>query len=356
MQPEDIREQMVPITVNTLYGQDLLVSDQDLTLTIDRFGERYIEPAAEIIANMIDGDGCDQYVNVFNFTGTPGVVPTTLDTYAQAGVVLHDAAVPNTNMKALVITPKAESKALGFQNNLFNPQRDVSLQYQTGKMSGGGPILGFKWSMDQNIGRQLIGTLGTSNPTMSATANQTGTSIATTGWQASTTVLNVGDVFSIVGVDAVNPISFRDTGSLRTFVVTAPVTSASDTTATINFQPPINADTTSPFQTVTALPGASAAILVYNQAYASSGIANISALTSAQMLAFHRDAFTFVCVDLELPGGLDWSERVSHPRLNVSMRLTRGFDIKENRRYTRLDLLGGWKTTRPEMACRIAGS
>jgi len=72
MQPEDIREVPFPITVNRLWGQDLQISDQDLTMTIDRFGERYIEPAVETIANTIDGEGCDQATNVYNFVGCLG--------------------------------------------------------------------------------------------------------------------------------------------------------------------------------------------------------------------------------------------------------------------------------------------
>ena len=347
MNPEDIREQMVPITVNRLWGQDLLVSDQDLTLTIDRFGERYIEGGTETIANMIDGEGLDQYINIFNQVGTPGTIPTTLDTYATAGTVLQDSGVPQTNQLSLVINPRMQAKALGFQNNLFNPAKEISQQYLTGRM---GTALGFKWSMDQNVARQTLGTLTGSTPVVNG-ANQTGSSLITNGWANSTLVLKAGDIISVSSCDAVNPVSFRDTGSFRTFVVTADTTSDGSGNATIPISPDINIDTTAPFQTVVASPANGSAILVYGVAAAS--FSTISAITSAQALAFHRDAFTFVCVNLELPGGLDWSERVTHPKLGISMRLTRGFDIKENRRYTRLDVLGGWKTTRPEMAVRI---
>ena len=352
MQPEDIREQMIPITVNRLYGQDLLISDQDLTLTIDRFGERYVEPATEIIANMADGEGCDQWVNVYNCVGTPGTVPTTLDTYASAGVALDDMAVPpSPGMRALVVTSRAQAKALGFQNNLFNPPKEVSEQYRTGKM---GIAVGWKWNMDQNIGRQTVGYTNTANPIVTSVSAD-GTNVVTSGWAASQTVLKAGDIVAFGGSNAVNPISFRDTGALRTFVVTQDIASDVSGNATIYISPSINTDTTSPFQTVTASPLANAAVYVYGIG-TGTALNNISQVSSAQMLGFHRDAFTFVCVPLELPGGLDWSERVTHPRLGVSMRLTRGFDIKENRRYTRLDLLGGWKTTRPEMAVRIAAN
>ncbi len=61
-------------------------------------------------------------------------------------------------------------------------------------------------------------------------------------------------------------------------------------------------------------------------------------------------------VKLELPGGMEWSEEVSNPRVGISIRLVRGYSIKDNQKYTRLDVLGGIKTIRPEFACRIASN
>ena len=350
MQPESIRETVVPVTVNQLWGQDLQISDQDLTMTIDRFGERYVEPAVQIIANMIDTAILNLYTSVYNFSGTPGVLPTSLSTYTDAGVVLADSAMPKGRMTSLLVNPRSEAAVLGFGPNIFNPAKTIGEQYLTGKM---GEAVGFKWSMDQNIQRQVVGLCATSTPVVNA-ANQTGNSITTSGWAASTQVLNTGDIVQFAGVDSVNPISYNDTGSLRSFVVTAPVVSSNAGVATIPISPDLNNDTTSCFQTVTALPANNAAVYVYGVAAANLG--NISGVTSAQNLAFHRDAFTLVIVKLELPGGMEWSEEVSNPRVGISIRLVRGYSIKDNQKYTRLDVLGGVKTIRPEFACRICSN
>jgi hypothetical protein len=341
---------MVPITINTLWGQDMLISDQDLTLTIDRFGERYIEGAVSAIANMIDGDGCDQYKNIYNFVGTPGVLPADLSTYTGAGVVLSNHAVPRDTMRALVVDPDMEAKALGFGANLFNPAKTIGDQYMSGKM---GSAVGFKWNMDQNIARHQLGTLTSSTPLIDL-GGQTGSSINTKGWAVSTAILKEGDILTFAGTNGINPASFRDFGKLRTFRVTADVSSDGSGNAAVPIEPPLVVDADSPFQTATASPADGAVIKVYGVAAAS--FSTITGVSSAQGLTFHREAFTVAIVNLELPGGMDWSERVVHPRLGVSMRLVRGFDIKENRRYTRLDVLGGWKTTRPEMACRVASA
>src|SRR5262249_8902758 len=119
LRPEDIRETVVPITLNRLWGCDLDISDQDLTLTIDRFGERYIEPAVAIIANRVDGEGLDQFVNVFNVVGIPGTVPTSLSTYVNAGVQLDNMATPeNSMLRSAIVNPAMQGAILGFGSNL----------------------------------------------------------------------------------------------------------------------------------------------------------------------------------------------------------------------------------------------
>lgn len=352
MQPESIRETVVPVTVNRLWGQDLQISDQDLTMTIDRFGERYVEPAVQIIANMIDTGILAEYVNVYNLAGTPGVLPTSLTTYTDAGVNLSDSAMPKGRMTSLIVNPRSEAAVLGFAANIFNPAKTIGEQYITGKM---GEAVGFKWSMDQNVQRQTVGLCASSTPVITV-ANQSGNLILTSGWNASTQVLNRGDIVSFAGCNSVNPVSFNDTGTLRTFVITADVISDAGGLASLPISPDLNNDVTSPFQTVTALPGANAKIFVYNVNGVPASLANISGVSSAQNLAFHRDAFTLVIVKLELPGGMEWSEEVSNPRVGISIRLVRGYSIKDNQKYTRLDVLGGIKTIRPEFANRIAAN
>lgn len=348
MKPEPIREQLVPIAINTLWGQDLEITDQDLTLTIDRFGERYVEPACQTIANAVDGDLCDQYLNIFSTVGTPGTVPTSLSTYTAAGVKLANLACP-PGMRSVVVNPDMEANVLGFASNIFNPAKTISEQYMTGKM---GTAVGFKWSMDQNIGRQTVGTLTGSTPIISG-ANQSGAAITTSGWAVSTAVLNQGDTVQFAGVNSVNPISYRDTGKLADFLITANVISDGGGLATLPISPDINFDGTSPFQTVVAGPADAAVIRVYSTLAAN--FANITGQSTAQALAFHRDAFCLAIVKQELPGGMEWSEFAANPKQSLWIRLVRGYSILDNKKYTRFDVLGGVKTIRPELACRICG-
>jgi hypothetical protein len=59
------------------------------------------------------------------------------------------------------------------------------------------------------------------------------------------------------------------------------------------------------------------------------------------------------CADLQLPGGVDRAARISSKRLGMSIRMVRAYDINNDAWPCRLDVLYGWKTVYPELACRI---
>jgi hypothetical protein len=126
-------------------------------------------------------------------------------------------------------------------------------------------------------------------------------------------------------------------------VVTDDVSSDSSGNATIPVSPAVISS--GAFQTVNALPADNAALTIL-------GAANT---VTPQNLAFHRDAFTLACVDLEMPGGVDWAARVSSKKLGISMRMVRQYDINNDAFPCRVDVLYGWLCVRPELACRIAG-
>lgn len=71
-------------------------------------------------------------------------------------------------------------------------------------------------------------------------------------------------------------------------------------------------------------------------------------------LAFHKDAFTMVTADLELPKGVDMADRASHA--GISIRFIRDYNINNNTRGCRLDILYGFKTLRPELAVKVYGT
>jgi len=94
-----------------------------------------------------------------------------------------------------------------------------------------GTALGFKFNEDVNVYRHTVGNLGTAGAPTSIplvdgpTITNNGATILTKGWDSSVAILKQNDIVSFAGAYAVNPISYRNVGKLRTFVVTADVTS-----------------------------------------------------------------------------------------------------------------------------------
>lgn len=336
---ENQTETYVPLTLNKQRGVDVQFTSADMKLSMDDFSERFLKPAMANVSNFIDYDGLQQFVNVQNFVGTPGTTPSTLTPYLAAGALMDNMAAPRDDMRSVVVGATANASLVGALTTIFNPNKEISEQYRDGNM---GRAVGFKFSMDQNVAMQTIGTY--SGTPIVAGASQTGSSLATSGWGNSlATLLNVGDCFTIAGVFAVNPQTRQSTGQLCNFVVTATASSNGSGLSTIAIYPAIT--TSGQFQTVTASPANSAAITVYGA----------SGTVTPSNLAYHRDAFVLASADLPLPGGVDMAARVASKKTGLSVRMIRNYDIVNDMFPCRIDVLYGYATVYPELACRIQG-
>lgn len=338
---ENLVETQVPVTLTTQFGVDFEVTSTQMTLQIDEFSDRFIKPAVAKIANQIDSDGLSlASTAIYNAVGTPGTTPSTLQTYLSAGALLDKTATPRDGQRSVVINPDGQATIVGALSGLFNDTTEVSKQYKTGTMGLTG---GLKWSMDQNVANHTVGPLG-GTPAVNG-ANQTGASLITNGWTAAAALrLNQGDIFTIAGVFGVNPQSYQSTGSLQQFVVTANVNSDGTGAATIPISPAIV--TSGSGQTVTASPASGALLTVL-------GAANT---VTPQNIAFHKDAFTLACADLDLPkAGIIEGARYSDDQLGMSIRYISAYDVTNDLWISRFDVLYGWAVLRPELACRIQG-
>jgi len=347
---QDVNETTVPITMEQEFGIDWAFSDYDLTLTIDEFTKRYLEPAGKRLAAELDARIAARfYRGVANFSGTAGTTPSTAQSVLDAAVLLDNNACPRDDNRMLALTPLANAKLVGGMSGLFNDQATQGRQLKTGMMATN---LGLDFIMSQNLPTHTVGGLGgtplinganqglinsgaTDNPYASST------SLITDGWTAAAANrLKRGDVFTIAGVFSVNPETKQNTGLLQQFVVTADAASDGSGNLTATIYPAIIAG--GAYQNVTARPADNAAITVLT------GSANTS---YGQNILFHRDAFTLVTADMEVPNGMDMAEKAMHE--GVALRFVRGFDITNNRRICRFDMLAGYGLLRPEWAVRL---
>ena len=355
LQIESAVETYVPLTLNTQFGVDMAFTTQDLTLNISDFSDRFIKPAVAAIANKIDYDGLQQFVNVYNLVGTPGQLTDGATTQAEAISTilgarerLNQMAAPVDEDRHFVVDPAIEVGIVSGLTNLFNPAGTISRIFQKGAL--GDSTLGFNFAMDQNVGNYTAGSFVVGTDTM-AVAAQAGGSVQNNAQSTftmsatvtSTKTLTVGTVFTIPGVYAVNPQNRQSTGSLANFVVTEAVTGTGSAQNISIFPTPVFSGQ---FQNVTSstgtIPSANATI-----------ISGSNGASYANALAFHKDAFALGTADLILPQGVDMAGRSSADGLSI--RLVRQYDINSDQLPCRLDVLYGWSTIYPELATRVTG-
>lgn len=349
VQIEGNTETFVPLTLSYQRGVDTQVSSQDLILSIDDYRKRFLEPQVVRVSNLIDQDVCNLAQGLNNFVGVPGVTPTQLSTYLNAGVKLDNMAAPMDGDRCMFLNPVAQATIVDNLKGLFQASAEIASQYKTGKM---GETIGFDWYMDQNIYVHTVGTLG-GTPTVTTAPSNGATTIVTGSWTSTT--LNAGDVVSFVSsttpVNVVNPQNYQNMGATAQFVVTATI---SDSAGSITIPvAPAFYDTTSQLANVSNLPASSTPVYVFDTPAAS--FANISAKSSPQNLAVHKDFGTLAMVDMPLPGGTDKAYRAASRKSGKSIRVIRDYVATTDQWIQRLDTLYGVAVLRQELGCRVGG-
>jgi len=332
-----IAEPSTSITVSTQSNVGWKFSSQELTMFIEDYSKRYITPAALAVANGRDAALCGLYVDVYNSVGTPGVTPATFAALGAAQQRLDDEAVPS-DTRVGMFNPAANWALADGLKGTFAQQ--VAKDTMTKGFLG--QVANLSIYSDQNVVRHTTGHYTTgATPIMDGVTTTGATSIVTKGWSASNDV-HKGDVFTIAGVYAVNPMSGVSTGVLRQFVVTAQTDDAG-AAMTIPISPAII--NSGAYQTVDAVPLDTASLTfmgTQDTAY-------------SQNLVYHPNAFALVTVPLEMPSGV-WGARQTDPEAGLSTIVVKQFDILTYYEICRLDMLSGVKTLYPEFACRIWGA
>ena len=337
LQVQDDNEQFTTLTVASQKHIGVNFTSAELTMQLDDFADRVLKPRISQLAASIDADVANAFRTIGNSVGTPGTTPATSLVLLQAQQKLNENAAVMSPRYATV-NPAANAGLVEGMKGLFNPTDTISKQFKNGMMGTG--VLGFdEINMSQSIKQFTTGTRGaTGNTTSAAVTAEGATSIALT--VASGATIKAGDVFTVADCFAVNPQTRESTGSLFQFVALADVT-ASGTAVTVTVSPIYSANHA--LATVNSLPGNSKAVTFIGAA----------STQYAQNLIYHKDAITFATADLLLPQGVDMASRAVHN--GISLRVVRQYDINNDRMPCRIDVLYGYSTIRPQMACRLWG-
>lgn len=336
LQVQDDNEQFTTLTVASQKHIGVNFTSAELTMQLDDFAERVLKPRISQLASSIDADVASAYKSIGNTVGTPGTTPSTSLVLLQAQQKLNENAAVMSPRYATV-NPAANAGLVEGMKGLFNPTDTISKQFKNGMMGTG--VLGFdEINMSQSIKQHTTGTRAATGATVAATVTSEGSATITLTVGSGET-LAVGDVFTVADTYAVNPQTRESTGSLFQFVVLA--SSTATTTATV---------------TVAAMYSANHALATMNVLPVSGkAVVFVGAASSqyAQNLVYHKDAITFATADLLLPQGVDMAARAVHN--GISLRVVRQYDINNDRMPCRIDVLYGFSTIRPQMACRIWG-
>jgi hypothetical protein len=356
---QDYTDERVQLTVDQHDQIGVEFLDDDLTLSMDDFNGRVLQPQLVSMANSLDLFITSKFTQVWNATGTPGVTAATDTPFLDAHVLLIDNSAQMNAPWPMLVSPRVSARLSSGLAGRFNPNQAISSLYEKGSMASGtaksmGYALGWDFYETQNYPTFVTGAWSASNTTTGLTVNlgsQTGTSINITGCTINVTNMGlIGDVVQFAGSYAVNPITKNNTGTLQNQVLTANCSSDGSGNMTLNISPGIFL--VGKDQTVSASPANAAQVYVWGTAT----VANIATQTSPQCMAWSDDGITLACVDLvKFPAnaGVECVQ-ASDPDLGLSIMFTRGVDIREFSLISRVDMLYGTSYTRPEHISRVA--
>lgn len=332
----NLSEPSTTLTVSTQAHVTWAFSSVELTMTIEEYSKRYIRPAANALANQIDVDVLALYKDVYNQVGTSGTTPASFSVLGDAQVKLDNEAAPTEDRKC-VVNPAARWSLANALKGTFSEVKAHEMLTK-GYL---GTIADLAIHGDQNVQAHTTGIFTTSaTPVVKTTSSSGDTSIATEGWNASTSTVTDGDVFTVATVNAVNPVSGDDLGVLRQFVCTAAGTADASGDLTISVSPTITSS--GAYQTVSALPAAADALT----------FVGTESTAYPENMVFHPNAFALVTVPMAMPSGV-WGARETFN--DISLRVVKQYDIDADEEIIRLDVLYGTATLYAELACRLRG-
>lgn len=330
---QDTTESSVTLQVATQKGVDLNFTSADLTLSLDDFSSRILEPAMSVLASNIEADALNMYKDVYNIVDQD-TVALSYNTILNGRKALVDNLAPMDGNISCLLSTSSNVKLVDALKGLFQDQESVAKQYREGKMGKGAGMTFYENTL---LNAHTTGTAAkTTGYTVNGAVTTNGTAAVVV--QTGTTTFKQGDIFTVAGCFRVHPETKASTAVLQQFVVTAGYAGGA---GSVSFSPAIY--TSGGRQNVTAggMPNSAAIVKVG---------AGASELLNGDMV-FHKNAFAFATADLIMPSGVDFATRQVLD--GISMRAVRQYDINNDKFPTRLDVMYGYKTLRAPLAARM---
>ena len=326
---QDTTEQSTTLQISSQKGVDVNFSSAELTLSLDDFSKRILDPAMSVLAANIEADALSMYKDVYNSVWNGGAA-ATYNKALDCRVKLQNALAPPSD-RTMLLDPAAMADVIKDTKTLFNDQASIAKQFREGMV---GRAAGFDWGENTLLPSHTRGAGDTAYVVNTSTGITSGTATITVA--TGTGSILKGDVFTVAGVYEVHQETKANTGRLQQFVCTADYAGGA---GAVSVSPtPITSGALQNVVIVSA--GAGKAVTI-------SGTASTAVQTG---LAFQKGAFAFATADLVMPSGVDFAAREVYD--GISMRIVRAYDINNDKFPCRIDVLYGYKTLRSQLACR----
>lgn len=341
MDVQDTAEDSVTLTVGTQKGVDVNFTSNELTLSLDDFSSRILDPAMSVLAANIEADVMNVYKDVYQEISDVGAT-TTLSFVLNSAKKLTDSLTPSS-MRTLNLNTQDNVDLINALSGLFNPQAKISQNFKEGMVAN--QFVGYSEVYENTM--WPIHTTGTDDGTgdylADVAAGEADGSAGTLHVDTGAGTFLQGDIVTIDNVFRVHPETKVSTGILQKFVITADSTTGEQD---LSISPSVISSGAK--QNVNAAVANNAPVRKRESddstAIGASADYHIS-------MGYHRDAFALATADLVMPKGVDFTAREVMD--GISMRVVRAYDINNDKFPCRLDVLYGYKTIRAELACRL---
>jgi len=317
---------------------------EEMTLDIEEFKSRHVEPAMTKLAAMVENDCIATAL-----TGTANLhQAATLATPVYKDImemrkILQESLTPH-DARTILLDPQLCVDLNDALKGLYNDSKSISKMFVEGMITRAQGFDFYENSLlpDYTAGAEDAGDAAydvaagsTMSKTLTASDNDPNTMTLTV--DVGTKTITNGQVFTIATVYDVHPETKATRGALKKFTV---VSGGQATATSLVITPAIIAS--GPHQNCSAAAAENDALTFLNAD---------TLTTFHQSLAFQKGAFAFATADLILPPGEKASRQVYD---GISMRMVQdAYDVKTDELFTRLDILYGFKVIRPDLAVKL---
>jgi len=354
-------DRVVQFVVDQRYHIDFDNYDEELTLGLDDFMERYFKTGLEELAIEYDYQGADAIgLETYFVNGEPGTAMTT-DAIQTVREHFDDVGIPDSENFA-ILNP-ADFTAISQNVRSLQHEGLVSQAVRTRFMGMAGT---FETYQSTHLARMIVADNGNSTPLVDFAGGYVGDMLPSDGWANSQLVLREGQLITVgTGANSIREIQPRGTGARKrptgraqVFTVKADVMSDGSGQATIPISPEIN-DGTMTFADKDG--NAVAATAFKNVSQKAADNAPIALVGGAategkeyrQGVFFHGDAATYANIQLTAPESFPLKAHATDPETALAISILGAPDVVNASERLRADIFFNCRAIDPRLGQRF---